>query len=82
MDEGEARNFAKELNAIFVSTSAKNSEGINNLFEEIAKKYTGSSTITIKEDEGDVQPVEEQKNTMKIEGGGKEQKQKRKVFVN
>ena len=80
VDEGEARNFAKELNAIFVSTSAKNSEGINNLFEEIAKKYTGSSTITIKEDEGDVQPVEEQKNTMKIEGGGKEQKQKKKGF--
>ena len=38
VDEGEARNFAKELNAIFISTSAKSSEGINNLFEEIAKK--------------------------------------------
>ena len=48
--------------------------------KKFAKKYTGSSTITIKEDEGDVQPVEEQKNTMKIEGGGKEQKQKKKGF--
>ena len=68
VDEENARNFAKEIGAIFVSTSAKNSEGINSLFEEIAKKYTGASKITIKED-GDDQPVEEQKDTVKIEAG-------------
>ena len=70
VDEENARNFAKEIGAIFVSTSAKNSEGINSLFEEIAKKYTGASKITIKED-GDDQPVEEQKDTVKIEAGVK-----------
>ena len=80
VDEGEARNYAKELNALFVSTSAKSSEGINSLFEEIAKKYTGSTTITIQEDEKDIQPVDEQKNPVKIEGGKKEPKAKKKGF--
>ena len=78
VDEGEARNFAKELNAIFISTSAKSSEGINSLFEEIAKKYTGYTNIKIKE-EGDEEPhVEEQKDTVKIDNAGKEKKQKKK----
>ena len=79
VDEGEARNFAKEISAIFISTSAKNSEGINNLFEEIAKKYTGSSNITIKEEEGDEQ-VEEQKNTVKIDYTGNNKQPKKKGF--
>ena len=65
VDEEEARNFGKELGAIFTTTSAKNTMGINNLFEEIAKKYTGSSTITIKE-EGDDAPEEEKKDVVKI----------------
>ena len=78
VDEGEARNFAKELNAIFISTSAKSSEGINSLFEEIAKKYTGATNIKIKE-EGDDEPhVEESKDTVKIENAGKDKKQKKK----
>ena len=47
VDESIAREFAQQLGAIFVSTSAKNSSGINNLFEEIAKKHTGSNRITI-----------------------------------
>ena len=80
VEEENARNFAKEINAIFVSTSAKDSEGINNLFKEIAKKYTGASTITIKEDEDDDQPEEEQKNTVKIEAGNKAKKQKKSGF--
>jgi small GTP-binding protein len=78
VDEEEARNFAKELNAIFISTSAKSSEGINSLFEEIAKKHTGSTNITIKEDDGEEPQAEEQKNTVKIEKGGKKQDKKEK----
>ena len=81
VDEGEARNFAKELNAIFISTSAKSSEGINSLFEEIAKKYSGATNITIKEEEdGDEPQVQEQKNTntVKIENPGKEVKKPKK----
>ena len=83
VDEGEARDFAKELGAIFVSTSAKNSEGINNLFEEIAKKYTGSSKINIKEDFEDEPHEQEQQQTkggVKIEGGAKKEKPKKKGF--
>ena len=78
VDEEEARNFAKELNAIFISTSAKSSEGINSLFEEIAKKHTGSTNITIKEDDGEEPQAKEQKNTVKIEKGRKKQDKKEK----
>ena len=81
VDEEEARNFAKELNAIFVTTSAKSSEGINSLFEEIAKKYSGATNITIKEEEDGEEPqVQEQKNTntVKIENPGKEVKKPKK----
>ena len=48
-DEEEVRNYAKEINAIFVSTSAKCNEGINELFEEIAKKYTGTKNIKMED---------------------------------
>ena len=41
VDENEARDFAKENNALFFSTSAKNSDAINQLFIDIGKKYTG-----------------------------------------
>ena len=80
VDEEEARNFAKELNAIFVTTSAKSSEGINSLFEEIAKKYSGATNITIKEEEDGEEPLQEQKNTntVKIENPGKENKKPKK----
>ena len=67
IDESIAREFAEQIGAFYIATSAKNSDGINNLFEEIAKKYTGSSTITIKKDEGDEPAVEEEKkDTVKI----------------
>ena len=82
VDEGEARNFAKELNAIFVTTSAKSSEGINSLFEEIAKKYSGATNITIKEEEDAEEPqAQEQKNNgaIKIENPGNK-KPKKKGF--
>ena len=78
IDESIARELAKEIGAFYITISAKNSEGINSLFEEIAKKYTGSTNIKIKE-EGDDEPhVEEQKDTVKIENAGKEKKQRRK----
>ena len=81
VDEESARNYAKENNCIFMTTSAKNSEGINGLFEEIAKKYTGASSVKIKEEDGDEpQNAEEQKNTVKIENPSKAQKPKKKGF--
>ena len=80
IDESIAREFAQQIGAFYIATSAKNSDGINNLFEEIAKKYTGSSTITIKKDEGDEPAVEEEKkDTVKITQNQKaEQKGKKK----
>ena len=35
----EAKNFAKSINAIFQYTSAKNASGIDELFQNIGKKY-------------------------------------------
>ena len=51
VDEGEARNLAKELGAIFCSTSAKNRSGIDDLFIQIAKKYTGAGEVEIRNEE-------------------------------
>ena len=52
VDEEEARNYAKEINALFVSTSAKNNFGVCDLFIDIAKKYSGAdSANSIEENE-------------------------------
>ena len=80
VDEGEARNFAKELNAIFISTSAKNNEGIFNIFEELAKKYTGATDIKIKEERDNKPNVEEGKGTFKIGNDKKGKKRKKGGF--
>ena len=39
IDEAQAREFAKEINAIFVLTSAQNGTGIDDLFKSLAEKY-------------------------------------------
>ena len=68
VDEEEARKFAEELGAIFVSTTARQIEPINDLFIQIAKKYTGSNEITIKEEEDyPEQQMEDKKEHIKIE---------------
>ena len=66
--EEESRAFADELGAIYVSTTAKTVETINDLFIQIAKKHTGASEVTIKEDEdGQPEPQpEEKKEKMKL----------------
>lgn len=50
VDEEKAREYAKEIGALFCLTSAKNAYGINDLFIQIAKKYTGEENINIKND--------------------------------
>ena len=52
VDETEARKFAEELNAIYCTSSAKNSIGIDDLFLQIAKKYLGNNDIIIIEKKG------------------------------
>jgi len=82
VDEEEARKFASDLGAIFVGTSAKQVESINELFIEIAKKYTGSEEIEIKDEEDPEQaPVEENKNdSMKLSANTTNEKKKKKSF--
>jgi len=41
VDEKDAKKFAEEMNIDFFKTSAKNDFGIEELFSQIAKKYTG-----------------------------------------
>ena len=61
VDKSIARDFAKKIGAFYIATSAKNNDGINNLFEEIAKKHAGSSNVTIKKDE-DEPVIKKEKN--------------------
>ena len=66
VDEDQARKFAESLGAIYASTTATTVESINDLFIQIAKKYTGSNEIIIKEeDEGQVQQ-DDKKEGMKL----------------
>ncbi len=66
VDEDQARKFAESLGAIYASTTATTVESINDLFIQIAKKYTGSNEIKIKEeDEGQVQQ-DDKKEGMKL----------------
>jgi small GTP-binding protein len=82
VDEEEARKFASDLGAIFVGTTATQVESINELFIEIAKKYTGSEKIEIKDEEDPVQAkVEENKNdSMKLSANTATEKKKKKSF--
>ena len=45
VEDEEAKAFAKEINAIFQSTSAKSNSDIKFLFENIAKKYLDPSYV-------------------------------------
>jgi len=53
VDEGAARDYSKGIGAIFCTTSAKSSVGINDLFIQIARKYTGFDDIQIKNEDED-----------------------------
>ena len=64
VDENESRAFAQEIGATFHQTSAKNSYGINEMFLDVAKKYTGDENIKIVEDgdadAGNNEPVDDE----------------------
>ena len=66
VDEEEARSFAESINALFMRISAKNILGIENMFIEIAKKYTGCDNIRIKEEEDNEVIIREKSNSQKI----------------
>ena len=60
VDETIARKYAQDNNALFASTSAKNTSGIEDLFLEIAKKYSGTDSAYV------IQEKEENKEYKKI----------------
>ncbi len=56
VDEAMARKFAEENNALFAVTSAKTNHGVNDLFLQIAKKFSGADsaqTIAEKDEEAE-----------------------------
>ena len=53
VDNEEASAFAKELNALFFTTSAKDSITINKLFLKIAEIYSGTDSASIVNNEGE-----------------------------
>ena len=78
VDENEARDFAKENNALFFSTSAKNSNAINQLFIDIGKKYTGwnsNAKIELNKEKNDNENKTRKKNTtIKLKQSDKDKK--------
>jgi small GTP-binding protein len=80
VNEEEARKFAGDMGALFVSTSAKTMETINQLFIEIAKKYTGSTNVKIKEEEEEAEPEEpqEHKDSVRLSKQNNSKKKKKK----
>ena len=67
VDEGEARQFAQSINAFYTVTSAKNNSGVNDLFLEIAKKFTGSdSALTVEEKDEIEEYKRARKDSVKI----------------
>ena len=86
VDEEEARNYAKEIGALFCSTSAKKSYGISDLFLQIAKKYSGKDNIRIQNKENDI-PIDDikyqndranKKGSVKITNANNKEKEKKK----
>jgi small GTP-binding protein len=53
VDEEEARNYAKSINAHFFIISATNNDSVNEMFKEIAKIYSGAKIVNIIEGEED-----------------------------
>ena len=74
--ESEAKEYAKEINAIFMLVSAKNGDNVNNLFEDVIRKYLGDDFVKkvdeMKKDKGEVKKIKKEKEKgHKKEGKGK-----------
>jgi len=78
VEEEKAREFANELGAIFVSTTATTVESINELFIEIAKKYTNATDIKIKGDDDGQEQAEEKNDNVKLSKDKANEKKERK----
>jgi small GTP-binding protein len=63
VNEEEARKYAKEINADFCSISAKNSIGIDDLFIQITKKYTGRTDFKFVDSQEELEMLRERKDS-------------------
>ena len=70
VNEDDARKLAKELNGIFLQCSAKNSVGIDDIFIEITKKYTGREDFHILNEESEKNSEKDQKEETIISKSG------------
>ena len=67
VDEADARNYANEINALFALTSAKNNFGVDDLFLEIAKKYSGAESANRVEENDEIEEYRKiRKESVKI----------------
>ena len=67
VDEGAARQFAKENDALFAVTSAKQTSCVESLFLDIAKKYTGSDSVLTLEEKDEIEEFRKiRKESVKI----------------
>ena len=55
--------YAKEINADFCSISAKNSIGIDDLFIQIARKYTGRTDFKFVDSQEELEMLRERKDS-------------------
>ena len=78
VDEEKSRAFANELGAIYVSTTATTVESINELFIEIAKKYTNATDIKIKGDDEVQEQPEDKNDNVKLSKEKTNEKRERK----
>jgi Ras-related protein Rab-5C len=78
VDEEQSRAFANELGAIYVSTTATTVESINELFIEIAKKYTNATDIKIKGDDEVQEQPEDKNDNVKLSKEKTNEKRERK----
>ena len=78
VDEEQSRAFANELGAIYVSTTATTVESINELFIEIAKKYTNATDIKIKGDDEVQEQPEDKNDNVKLSKEKTNEKKERK----
>ena len=79
VDQEEAKKYAEDNNAFFAVTSAKNSSGIEDLFIEIVKKFSGADSATIIQDTSDLENLPKyRKETVKITKEETAKKKKKK----
>ena len=77
VEENEGKDLAKELNAIFQKTSAKEAHGVEDLFEKIGRKVLNPSSTEV-EETPTKNEVKEDKKKIKLEKNKVEQKPKKK----